>query len=171
MSNNINWKVNCTNASVSLTLERSADGRNFSPISAEQADYLRCQQPFAKTDNAPLGGTNYYRLKIVDTDGKISYSKIIGLLNNKSGFEFLGVMPNPVVGNEKALLNMTSAQKGRLQIIITDANGKVVKTSTTTLIAGSNQINLPVGTLAAGVYQVTGVTDDGTKTTTRFVKN
>ena len=69
---NLVWKVTCTNnPSVTMSLERSADNRTFTGITTITADALRCEQPFSFTDNSPLKGTNYYRLKMTDANGKI----------------------------------------------------------------------------------------------------
>ncbi len=171
-SHQLQWKVVCSNSTGgTFILERSSDGKNFTDIYAEYADVVRCLQPFSNTDNNPLAGKNYYRLKTTDIDGRITFSKTIVLLNNKTGFEIIGVLPNPVQHDGMAVLNITSAQKGKMQIIITDANGKKMQTLTSTMVAGSNQVALHVANLAAGTYLVTGITNDGIKTSTRFVKN
>ena len=47
-------------------------------------------------------GLNYYRVKIVDADGQVSYSKIIGLLNRQTGFEVVGIAPTRPFSTRKA---------------------------------------------------------------------
>jgi hypothetical protein len=44
-------------------------------------------------DYYPVAGNNYYRLKMVDLDGRVSYSKIIRL--NFSTAEQISIQPNP----------------------------------------------------------------------------
>lgn len=168
---NLNWKVTCTNTPrATMTLERSADGRNFTGIYTITAEAARCLQPFDHVDVSPLNGLNYYRLKMVDADGKVTYSTIIALLNKASGFDIIGIIPNPVPKAGNAILNVTSAQKGQLQIKVNDMAGRQLMQQTQQLVAGSNPINLQLQGLASGVYQITAYTEDGSTKTVRFVK-
>jgi hypothetical protein len=151
-----------------MTLERSADNRNFSGITTIVADALRCQQPFTYTDNAPLEGINYYRLKMTDAYGKITYSNAIAILNKDAGFDIVGLLPTIVNGN--ALLNVTAAQKTKMQAVVTDIFGRQMQKRTYNLIAGSNQFDINLSSLSAGTYQITGYTEEGKSRTIRFVK-
>ncbi len=168
----LSWKVNCTGSTnVSLIVERSADGRNFNNIYAETVSALRCRQPFTHADINPMPGLNYYRLKMIDTDGKIYYSTTIGLLNKQTGFEILSLSPNPVSDNGMTVLNISSAQKELVQFFITDMNGKKVYTQNgISLIAGSNQLPLQLSDLSGGAYQLTVISENGKKASSSFVK-
>ena len=168
-SHNLTWKVTCTNnPSATMSLERSADNRNFTGINSIIADALRCEQPFSYTDNSPLAGTNYYRLKMTDANGKVSYSAAIAILNAATGFDIVGLLPNLV--NNNAVLNVTAAQKTKMDVVVTDIAGKQVQKIAYNLIAGSNQFNINLSNLSAGTYQITGYTAEGKSRTVRFVK-
>jgi len=165
----LNWKVTCfNNASATMVLERSADGRNFNAINTITADALRCEQPFDHTDNSPLAGMNYYRLKMIDANGKITYSNSIALLNKETGFDIVNLVPTLVTGN--AVLNITAAQKTKMDIVITDISGRQVQKIAYNLIAGSNQFTINLANLSAGTYQMKGYAMDGVSRTIRFVK-
>jgi hypothetical protein len=166
---NLVWKVTCTNnPNVTMSLERSADNRTFTGITTITADAVRCEQPFSFTDNSPLKGTNYYRLKMTDANGKITYSAAIALLNAASGFDIVGLLPTLV--NNNAILNVTAAQKTKMDVIVTDIAGKQVQKIAYNLIAGSNQFSMNLSNLSAGTYQVTGYTAEGKSKSIRFVK-
>ena len=124
----LDWKVTCNSTpSVTMTLERSAGSSGpFAGINTLTADAVRCNQPFNYTDAQPLPGMNYYRLKIVDATGKISYSSIVALLNAVKGFEIVNIAPNPVSSNGIFKLNVTSAQATTMEIVISDMQGRVV---------------------------------------------
>jgi hypothetical protein len=169
-SNILDWKVNEVNsATITLSLERSADGRTFSSVYSTTATDVRIQQPFTYTDAAPLAGVNYYRLKMTDANGKVTYSSIVTLLNATEGFELINIAPNPVVGGNFKL-NITVAQQTKMTVIITDMVGKVVSQKEVTLIAGFNGIDMNVTNLAAGTYQLYGNTADGKTKALSFVK-
>ena len=168
-NNLLNWKVTCTNnPSATMSVQRSTDGRNYNSITTVFADALRCQQPFDYTDNNAPTGLNYYRLKMVDANGKITYSAPIAILNKETGFDIVGLSPTLV--NTKAELNVTAAQKTTMTVVITDIAGKQVQKIAYNLIAGSNKFTVNAAGLSAGTYQITGYTADGKSRTIRFVK-
>ena len=167
--NTINYKVNCTSSSsASLTVERSADGRNYIPLNIITASALRCQQPFEFTDKIPLAGYNYYRLKMTDENDKTTYSAAIVILNKENGFDITGLLPSLV--NTKATLNVSAAAKMQMNIVVTDFSGRQVQTKSYTLIAGSNQLHLNFESLAAGAYQICGYSSQGKTKIIRFIK-
>ena len=140
-NNLLNWKVTCTNnPSATMSVQRSTDGRNYNSITTVFADALRCQQPFDYTDNNAPAGLNYYRLKMVDANGKITYSAPIAILNKETGFDIVGLSPTLV--NTKAELNVTAAQKTTMTVVITDIAGKQVQKIAYNLIAGSNKFTV-----------------------------
>ncbi len=151
-----------------MSVQRSTDGRNYNSITTVFADALRCQQPFDYTDNNAPAGLNYYRLKMVDANGKITYSAPIAILNKETGFDIVGLSPTLV--NTKAELNVTAAQKTTMTVVITDIAGKQVEKIAYNLIAGSNKFTVNAAGLSAGTYQITGYTADGKSRTIRFVK-
>jgi CARDB/Secretion system C-terminal sorting domain len=165
----IDWKISCTvGVQLTLTLERSADGRNFTAIQTQVANDTRCLQPFNYTDATPLAGANYYRIKVTTVDGEVKYSTIVVLLNKEKGFELISVAPNPV--KENALLTITSAKAGKIELLISDVAGKIIAKQLYNVIAGSNAIKIDVENIGAGSYSVTAVNADGERKTIRFVK-
>ncbi len=167
--NLLQWKVNCTNtASATMVLERSTNQVNFEPVHSITAPAARCLQPFSYVDGRPLAGINYYRLKSVDSDGKVTYSSIIAILNKARGLEIVSLLPNPV--NSNAIVNVSSATASKMQFIVTDVAGRQLQTRSVSLIAGSNQVPMNFDNLASGVYYLTGASEDGEKKTIRFVK-
>jgi hypothetical protein len=55
-------------------VQRSADGRFFSSLEKTNASG---SEKYSVLDLRPLTGFNYYRLKMVDNDGKFAYSSIV----------------------------------------------------------------------------------------------
>ena len=167
----LNWKVTCNSTPrVTITLERSADARNYDGINTLTADALRCNQPFDYTDTNPLKGMNYYRLKMVDADGKVTYSSIVALLNAVKGFDIVSIAPNPVTNDGNFKLNIASAQSSKMEIIIIDMQGRIVNRQKIAVAAGSNIIPMNAGNLAAGTYTIYGLMDGDKSRVIRFVK-
>ena len=166
----LTWSVTCnTTPHVTLTLERSADQRSFNNIYSVTADAVRCNQPFNYTDAHPLTGISYYRLKIVDADGKITYSNTIALINGTKGFALMNIAPNPVRGNSFKL-NSTTATSVKMEMVISDMQGRTVSRQTVSLLAGFNSNDINVSMLAPGTYNIYGISNDDKSGLIRFVK-
>ncbi|MEP6676189.1 MAG: hypothetical protein ABJA78_13590 [Ferruginibacter sp.] len=168
-NNLLEWKVNCTSTEAKFQIERSNDGRHFTSIFSMTASQLRCLQAFNFTDTHPLSGLNYYRINMIDVDGKSGYSGIVALLNKESGFDIINLTPT-LIHKETAMLNITAVQKTGLTIIVTDIAGKIVRKQTAELNPGNISIAMNLENLAAGTYQITGYTSSGKSRTIRFVK-
>ncbi|MEO6254080.1 MAG: T9SS type A sorting domain-containing protein [Ferruginibacter sp.] len=166
----LDWKVTCVSTPrATMTLERSGDARAFTGIYTITADAARCAQPFDYTDTNPLNGMNYYRLKIVDADGKITYSTTVALLNASKGFDIISIAPNPVV-TDNFKLNVTNAQASKMDISIFDMQGRLVNRQSISVIAGFNSIPMQAGNLAAGTYTIQASVADERSKMIRFVK-
>ncbi len=165
----LNWKVTCNSTpGVTMELQRSGDGRAYSGIHTVNATAAQCLQPFGYTGHQPLAGINYYRLKIKDANGKISYSNIVPLINADNGFYVMNISPNPVVGGNFKL-NVSAAYKMQMDIVITDMQGRLIQKQAINMIAGFNTIPVNVTSLARGTYQMYGITAESRSRILRFV--
>jgi hypothetical protein len=115
-------------------IQRSADGLNFTDISSLPARN-QSSNDYSFTDNAPLTGRNYYRLKIVDIDNKIEYSKIIDAsLKNAGSFS--------VYSSNKLLMIMNDkSSAARVSINIYDEAGRQLVKKDIVLKPGVNAIS------------------------------
>jgi len=165
----LNWKVSCTNTpTATMELERSSDGRTYTSVYSITATALQCQQPFNHTDVQPAAGVNYYRLKLTDANGKVTYSSIVSLINATKGFDIRSIAPNPIVGG-KFNLQVSAAQSANMQLVITDMQGRTLQQQNASLTAGFNVVPVNVRSLAAGTYQVVIYTAEGRAGVQRFV--
>lgn len=166
VANKLQWEVSCTN-DIDFAIERSGNGSNFQQIGLVMALQQDCNSPFVFLDQNPPAKA-YYRLRITEHNGPAKYSNII-LLNRNGKDEFVvSIFPNPVVGSH-ASLQINSAKKINLPFTVSDAMGRTVLRKEVVVQAGVNSYQVPVHTLAAGVYQLTY--NDGEKNRTiRFVK-
>jgi hypothetical protein len=165
----LNWKLTCNSLpAVNMYLERSTNGINYSPIFYEHATAQRCQQPFNYADNEPLKGINYYRLKLIDADGKVTYSIVAPLIKAATEIDVMNIAPNPVVSSSFNV-QINSAKHTHLQLVITDMQGRVLLKQTAELIAGFNSIPMNVKLMPAGTYQLFGNASDKRTKILRFV--
>jgi hypothetical protein len=163
----LSWKLNCENGSDYFEIERSDDGNNFKKIGTI-AITNGCSTAFDFNDKFPLTGKNYYRLKLINVNGRASYSNTILLLNQRDGFELVGLFPNIVKAT--AVLNISTANKARIDVKVLDAQGRLVQQLNQDLVSGLNQIDMNFTLLAAGAYFVHVIAENGDEQTIRFIK-
>lgn len=83
-----------------FTIQRSKDGANFEDIGTVAGMGTTNQpQTYTFTDENPLAGTSYYRLKQTDFDGTTEIFKP-ALFEMISSSSHITVFPNPVSGNK-----------------------------------------------------------------------
>lgn len=167
--NILNWKASCTSDKAVFEIERSGDGIHFAAITTLTADQQRCAQPFTITDDHPLSGINYYRIRVIDPNDKYYYSNTIALTVKTKGFEIFSISPNPVV-TDNAVLKINTGEKAQVSIVITDLTGRTASQQTAQLITGINQVTINTRSLAKGAYQVTVFTPGEAPQTTRLIK-
>ncbi len=135
-------------------IERSDDAVRFaargSVTGAGQSDSKR-----SYTYNDPIAaGTKivYYRLKMVDLDGKYVYSRIIAIrLNGSFSADNVNVYPNPFISDIKVRLSVKEDNTATFRIISFD--GRELVNRKVSVLNGENIIVLKdFGTLATGNY-------------------
>lgn len=121
----LKWATASESNSKAFFIERSADGLNFTDIAeTSAAGNSPVRVDYKWTDNTPLVGRSYYRLKQVDFDGTVEYFNVQTV--DLNGPKKLSVYPNPLQGNVLSLeLNFSSDEKSSVKI--TDPSGRVVE--------------------------------------------
>lgn len=138
-------------------IEVSADARTFKAIgSVKAAGNSSVQQQYAFDHIKAFGslshnGILYYRLKMKDADGSFTYSPVASVQLNKETEHTMAVYPNPF--SDELYIDITSGTQANLGISIYDMQGRMVKTYTEAVKAGSNMIMLnQLSELETGVY-------------------
>ena len=120
----LKWQTASEINSKGFDIERSEDGTTFISLgfvaSFGQSYSL---QNYSFTDNKPLEGSNYYRLKQKDLNGKYVYSQTreIEIISEKN---ICTINPNPVSGN--ILTIQHHLPTGNTELHITDITGRVI---------------------------------------------
>jgi hypothetical protein len=126
-----------------FVVERGNDISNFKSIGTVNAKGF-VNNTYDFTDTYNNEGVVYYRLRLVDNDGKFSYSNIISLLNKADGT--VTVYPNPI--KNKATLQINDRSLMNTAAKITDINGRTVQT----FIIKNNVEVIDMSILPAGMY-------------------
>jgi hypothetical protein len=74
----VKWKVTAEEHIARYEVERSADGIRYNQIGQQNASgNISSVSDYLFNDLYPVTGNNYYRLKIVEQDGRYKYSQVV----------------------------------------------------------------------------------------------
>jgi Secretion system C-terminal sorting domain/G8 domain len=118
----------------------NSDWQTIKTISSMAADEGGYSYTFI--DYTKMNGDRYYRLKIIDRDGKYVYSKVLFNTSGQAG----KISITPTLVNSS--INVTLPASGRAQVSIYNTSGQLVKT----LVTGTEVFNIDVSGLRRGEY-------------------
>ena len=134
-------------------VERSDDGIYFNKRGSVKGSGTTANTKYYQFDDNVNTNSSvvYYRLKIVDFDGKVSFSKIIVLRLKGIANDQLSVYPNPFVDNLKISLNVPEDANAQYRILSYDGKEMIIRR--VFLQKGANIIVAKdLTTLASGNY-------------------
>jgi hypothetical protein len=142
-------------------VERSKNALDFESIGKIKGKgTIDLRNDYTFTDESPLKGINYYRLKQVDFDGQYSYTRAESVIRDGDGT--ISLFPNPTANILKINFEDTEQIENTT---IYNMMGRVVKT-----IAG-NQGKYEISELPQGKYILQIGLSDGRIIRNSFVKN
>ncbi len=160
------WEITENSTPAKFEVVKSTDGKNF--VSLGSLAGAEGKLKYSLTDNLLAAGNTYYRLKMYDIDGAITYSNIIVVMNGSKGTVISAMMPTVVA--DRSRLSVSSSVRGNLLLVVTDISGRVVKNQLVSIDAGSQDVWLEVSSLSKGMFQVTGYINGEKTATYRFIK-
>lgn len=163
---NLNWKVENEVSFDRYEVERSTNGKEFSKIGTVKAvnakEYSLIDPLNEKQETRNL----YYRLKMMDKDGKFTYSPVRSVNNTRSFY--VSVYPNPA--KDKLQLQIESDKKETLQVQVVSQDGKVLLSNELTIQQGNSVQALNISALSAGHYFLRVTSVDKEKSVVKFEK-
>lgn len=147
----LDWRAMATSSASMFGVERSGNGRDFSPMTNVAGQPANTETAYSYTDYTPLSLVSYYRIKSTEADGSTTYSKIVVVANTKS-ISGLQVYPNPA---SSAVQLQLTEPKGTVLIEIRDLAGRRVQAVQIASDGATKSTILDVSQLAKGIYTVT----------------
>ena len=155
----VEWKVENESNMVQYEVEKSVDGNQFSKAATVTAKN-GAVHTYSWLDKNAVTGYNYYRIRSVDLNGKVSYTEIVKVFMGKMVSE-ITIYPNPVT-NGKINLQLTNQPAGIYGIRLLNPLGQVIVSKSVTHAEGSSSQSIPWDyNLAHGVYQLEVTKPDG----------
>lgn len=131
-------------------LERSIDGQHYETIALAfgKGD---AHNEYAHIDKHPFMGMNYYRLKMIDKDGRFTYSNVVAIPFSDYLPGDMVIAPNPV--QQDINLRIEGMEKGVYRMELVNTSGQVIGTRSFTVSqfiqTETMQRN---GSMATGIY-------------------
>lgn len=157
----LQWSTSGEKNTSRYIIEKSHDGTSFAPLDSVAARNGDTVNSYQFIDNALWKGVNYYRLKLLNTDGRYNYSPIRTLNMDDGGLQ-VHIYPNPYHNGE---LHITSSA-GLLNIGLVDVSGRIILQKA----VSGNTHTLTPGRLSQGIYFILIDTEDGRKVGKLLVK-
>ncbi|MEP6467795.1 MAG: T9SS type A sorting domain-containing protein [Parafilimonas sp.] len=146
IKNIISWQTAAEINTNYFSVERSKDGINFYEIATQKSNNAPSINNYSYTDAANSDADVYYRLKMMDTDGSFTYSKIVSLPQNNNAF--FKIIPNPATANCTIYFDAVAEVNSTLKIF--DRNGNLQKQ--VLLSPKQTQLSFNVSSLSPGTY-------------------
>ena len=146
----LKWTTQKAFNAVKFIIEKSTDGTNYREIGSTPVSYNNsvAASQYYFSDVSTATGKNYYRLRIVSTNGKISYSDVVVL--TKKGTIAVSVMPNPVA--ESFTIKFQPLNTANYNVQLMSADGKVIFNTNYAVRPGDVKSIQRPSMVATGVY-------------------
>jgi len=146
---NLSWQTSGEMNTDRFEAEHSSDGNNFIGIGNVQASGNSTGiRDYSFTHSNPPNGFNFYRLKMIDIDGTLTYSRIVSIQIARAQSVF-SIYPNPT-GDYISVKPSTT--NGGAIITITSRDGLLVKSIR--MDKNQQEIKIPMYNLPAGLYTI-----------------
>lgn len=156
-ANLLKWQTADETGTSGFVVQRSGNGGGFKAIGTVAAAGQPGTNNYSFTDAQRLSGDNFYRLQMVDLDGKFTYSPVV--MVRSGGAPGLMAYPNPA--KDRTSLLFGSAGGGAYSVMVYDGAGRCMDRIPGTAVAGANRLDIDLGRYAAGIYTLIMVDKEG----------
>ncbi|WP_304064520.1 T9SS type A sorting domain-containing protein [Pedobacter glucosidilyticus] len=145
------WSTASESQNSHFEIERSVNGTDFVKIGERKgAGNSSSVLNYSFLDNNPANGTNYYRLKQVDFNGKFEYSNIEAA--SLASTEELALKYLTDKDNSQVKFEINTQKSANGSLVIYDLSGRRVAKQDLLLKQGSNLVSLSMLNLNSGIY-------------------
>lgn len=133
-----------------FVVERSGDAGGYDSIGVVVGLNYNQMTTYTFGDDHMLNGNNYYRLRQIDKDGLVRYSKVVTLYDMQQTTTKMAVYPNPAIATINYTISSVSSQQVLVQVY--SISGVVLIANEQQLNTGNNFQTIAVSSLKAGNY-------------------
>ncbi|MBL7761972.1 MAG: T9SS type A sorting domain-containing protein [Chitinophagaceae bacterium] len=160
----LKWETEAEESFSHYEIERGSNGSDFTTVGkvvAQPGGTAKKSYQYTDAVTGISGSVLYYRLKMVDIDGKFKYSNVIVIRRDTKTMNGISISPNPVVSGAGATIRMTAITPGKADVRVIDMMGKVVLQQQNRIAEGTNSISINnMNRLQTGTYTVQLIYND-----------
>lgn len=162
---NISWKTRQESESKLFYVERSSDGRNYTPIATlPAAGTSSTVRSYSINDATAVNGVVYYRVRIVSTDNLSGYTPVKAVRSTAAARK-LSLYPNPATSTVQLII--PNPQSEAFMVALYNESGQLVMNRS--VGSDGNMLTLDVSRLAPGNYSAEARFAGGTRYQSRFM--
>lgn len=148
----LQWSVEENQTGGRFEIEKSLDGINYTTAGIMFATGRTGREAYLFNEASQLNGSAYYRLKLLNKDNSLSYSRVIflknGTIKNDAG---IALLQNPI--RSAISFSYFTDAAGMATVNLYNMTGARVQTFNVMMQKGSNTIARPIdGNVIAGTY-------------------
>ncbi|RYY55006.1 MAG: T9SS type A sorting domain-containing protein [Chitinophagaceae bacterium] len=117
----LSWKISDDSNPAYFEVEKSADGMSFGKIGTVKAN---SNVSYTYTDAAVTTGNSFYRMKMTDLTGVVTYSNVLSFRTNATVSQGINIYPSIVSGTTLSMESAVAMEQAK--VIISDAAGRPV---------------------------------------------
>lgn len=157
----LQWSTLTEQQTAYFEVELSYNGTSFTKLAqVAAAGNSNTLRKYQYVTGKPAGTQWYYRVKLVDKDGKVSYSNVAVLTGNVNA-TMVAVLPNPA-SSKVTVTGLGNAK----QLVIANAAGAIVQRYNVT----ASQMELNIASLPDGMYVIRILQSDGSTQVLKLMK-
>jgi lysophospholipase L1-like esterase len=151
----------------SYEIQRSSDGIGYTALGSVPANNRAGNNQYQFSDKQPFKGWNYYKIVIVDKDGKRQSSPVLKVFVNTGKLGIKRILNQP----SQVILEMQSDEAQTTELQLVSSTGALIRKESKRIGAGDVTLPVNTATLSKGVYYIRLTTAPGQTIVTSFIKN
>jgi len=149
----INWATSSEVNTDYFVIEKSQDNKTYTEVGrVKAAGFSNEVIDYEVLDKNPWNGISYYRLKEIDLDGNTYHFPPVKI--EYDGITQLSLYPNPIPKQTSLNISFNSKRDSQIKLMLIDAQGRSILSSTESVLRGINAIQLNPHFLRSGPYNL-----------------
>lgn len=166
----LQWKVADNETVNYFEVQRSTEAGEFTTIGLVFASEKYGTEDYMFYETISVSGKIMYRLKMIDKENDVDFSKILVFQNKTSvSGNKIKISGNPV--NDKLTFSFTSSSTQIVDVKVYDMGGRMQLNQKVTSYEGSNMVSLPLSSTFKPGFYVVEVNEGTERQIAKFVKH